>query len=138
VEIQKRHGLRSVVIWGPGEQELAGQVVSASSGAALGAPPTSVADLFALCDAASLMVSGDTGPLHIGAACGTPLVGIYGPTDPGRNGPWSPSDLTVSRFGECRCHHQRQCTNSRWCLDDVQVGEVAACVDRRLAGAQVR
>ena len=38
--------------------------------------------------AASLCVSGDTGPLHIAAAVGTPMVGIFGPTDPQRNGPW--------------------------------------------------
>ena len=43
------------------------------------------------------MVSGDTGPTHIAAAVGTPIVGIYGPTRPARNGPWSPDDVTVSR-----------------------------------------
>jgi heptosyltransferase-1 len=137
-EILTKHGLRSVVIWGPGERELADRVVSASSGAAMPAPPTSIADLFAICGAASLMISGDTGPLHIGAASGTPIVGIFGPTDPRRNGPWSAADVSVSRFGGCRCHHERRCTNSRWCLEDVTVAEVAGSVDRRLAGASVR
>lgn len=137
-DIQKQHGLRSIVIWGPGERELAEQVVTASGGAALISPPTSIADLFALCGAASLMVSGDTGPLHIGAASGTPLVGIFGPTDPRRNGPWSSADASVSRFTQCRCHHQRRCTNSRWCLDEVTVAEVAEAIGRRLAGAATR
>jgi heptosyltransferase-1 len=113
-------------------------VVARSGGSAIVAPPTSIADLFALCRAASLMISGDTGPLHIGAASGTPLVGLFGPTDPGRNGPWSPSDENVSRFADCRCHHQRRCTNSRWCLDDIRVEEVVEAVSRRLAGAPVR
>jgi heptosyltransferase-1 len=137
-EISRVHALRSLVTWGPGERELADAVVAASAGSAIVAPPTSVADLFALCGAASLMVSADTGPLHIGGACGTPLVGIFGPTDPRRNGPWSPSDRTVSRFAECRCHHQRRCTNSRWCVEDIQVAEVSEAVDRRMAGAPAR
>ena len=55
------------------------------------------------------MVSGDTGPMHIAAAVGTPIVGIYGPTRPARNGPLAPGDIAVSRDGVCQCHHQRQC-----------------------------
>ncbi len=46
-------------------------------------------DLVALSRDASLLLSGDTGPLHIAAAVGTPVVAIFGPTDPARNGPWS-------------------------------------------------
>lgn len=137
-EIQRAHGLRSIVIWGPGERDLADAVAAASAGAASVAPPTSIADLFALGGAASLLISGDTGPLHIGAACGTPLVGLFGPTDPARNGPWSPSDVTASRFAECRCHYLRRCTNSRWCLEDVGVREVVEAVSRRLAGVPAR
>jgi heptosyltransferase-1 len=71
-------GLPSVVVWGPGEEALARVVVDGSSGAARLAPPTTVADLLALARAASLMVSGDTGPLHIAAAAGTPIVAIFG------------------------------------------------------------
>ncbi len=137
-EIQRRHALPSIVIWGPGERDLAEGIVATSNGAASPAPPTSIADLFALSAAAALMVSGDTGPLHIAAASGTPIVGLFGPTDPLRNGPWSPQDVSVSRFNACGCHHQRRCTQSRWCLDDVRVEEVIAAVDRRLAGAAAR
>lgn len=138
LELLRRHGLPSIVIWGPGERELAERIVASSSGAASLAPPTSIADLFALSAVASLMVSGDTGPLHIAAASGTPIVGLFGPTDPRRNGPWSPRDVSITRFSVCGCHHQRRCTQPRWCLDDVQVDEVMAAVDRRLAGAPAR
>ena len=109
--------------------------MAASDGAAIEAPATSIADLFAINRAASLFVSGDTGPLHIGAAVGTPIVGIYGPTDPARNGPWDPRDVCVSRFATCACHHQRRCTRSIWCLEEISVDEVTAAVERRLAGA---
>ena len=51
--------------------------------------PTSLTQLIALLKRAKLFVGGDTGPLHLAAACGTPIVGIFGPTDPQRNGPFS-------------------------------------------------
>ena len=136
--LHQRFNLRSVVLWGPGERSLAQAVVSASEGAAIEAPTTSIADLFAISRAAALLVSGDTGPLHIGAAVGTPIVGIYGPTDPGRNGPWDPRDVCVSRFETCTCHHQRRCTRSTWCLEEIGVDEVTAAIERRLAAAGVR
>ena len=107
--LRQRHGLMSVVLWGPGERELADAVVAGSLGAAVLSPPTSIADIVALARSASVMVSGDTGPTHLGAAVGTPMVGIYGPTRPERNGPWRPEDVTVSRAGVCRCHHLRRC-----------------------------
>jgi lipopolysaccharide heptosyltransferase I len=131
--LRDRFGLRSIVLWGPGEDELGTAVVAASNGAALAAPPTSIADLVQLAREASLFVSGDTGPLHIAAAVGTPIVGIYGPTDPARNGPWSPADVTVSRFARCGCHHRRRCRAAAWCLDDIGVDEVTTAAERRLS-----
>ena len=75
-------GLPSIVLWGPGEQALAQAVVLCSNGAAKCAPPTEVTDLVALSRQAALIVSGDTGPLHIAAAVGTPIVALFGPTTP--------------------------------------------------------
>lgn len=125
-------GLPSVVLWGPGEEALAQSVVDASSGAARVAPPTGLGDLLELSRAAALMVSGDTGPLHIAAAAGTPGVAIFGPTDPARNGPWSAEDVTISRFGPCVCHYERRCHAAAWCLDGVTVAEVTAGIQQRL------
>lgn len=136
--LRRTFDLPSVVLWGPGEQPLAAAVVAASDGAAIEAPPTSIADLFAISRAAALLLSGDTGPLHVAAAVGTPIVGIYGPTDPARNGPWDPRDLCVSRFDACGCHHLRRCTRAAWCLEDISVEEVTSAVERRLAGAAAR
>jgi lipopolysaccharide heptosyltransferase I len=131
-------GLRSVVLWGPGEAPLAHAVAEASAGAALVAPPTRLADLLELSRAAALMVSGDTGPLHIAAAAGTPLLGIFGPTDPGRNGPFAEDDLVVSRYEGCGCSYQRRCKRIVWCLADVTVAEVTAAIQQRLARVAAR
>jgi ADP-heptose:LPS heptosyltransferase len=132
-EIRARHGLTSVVTWGPGEETIARDVVERSSGAALLSPQTTIADVVALARGAALYVSGDTGPAHIAAAVGTPIVGIYGPTRPTRNGPIAKADITVSRSEVCRCHHLRRCRLDTMCLDTIELGEVAAAVERRLS-----
>jgi len=135
-ELRARHALQSVVAWGPGEESLARDVVDQSAGAAMLSPQTTIADLVALARGASLYLSGDTGPAHIAAAVGTPIVGIYGPTRPSRNGPWSADDVTVSRADVCQCHHLRQCRLKTMCLEDIQVNEVLAAVERRLEGGR--
>jgi ADP-heptose:LPS heptosyltransferase len=136
--LKQRHGLASVVIWGPGERSLAEDVVARAGGGAVLSPQTSIADIVALARGATVMVSGDTGPTHIAAAVGTPLVGIYGPTRPERNGPWRSNDVTVSRADICRCHHLRRCRLDTMCLMDVQVDEVLTAVERRLAAEPTR
>ena len=128
----KRHGLRSLILWGPGESQLAQDVVLASDGTAAAGPETTMSDVVSLLKAAALMVSGDTGPLHIAAAVGVPVVGIFGPTDPNRNGPWDENDLTASRHRSCACHYQRRCRISSWCLLDITPREVLDLVDQRL------
>jgi len=134
--LRSRHGLRSIVTWGPGEESIGRDVVAASDGAAILSPRTSVADLVALCRGAALMISGDTGPTHIATALGTPIVGIYGPTRPSRNGPWSPADVVVTRDPICECLHLRRCRRATMCLMDVEAEEVLTAVERRLAAEQ--
>jgi len=82
-------GYLPVIAASTSENLLADQIVQASDGAAR----TVVCDipqLTALLQSSALCIAGDTGPLHLAAAVGTPVVGIYGPTDPARNGPWTP------------------------------------------------
>ena len=133
--LRDRLGLRSLVTWGPSERELAAAVVRASSGAAMSAPATSVSDLAALMRDAALVVSGDTGPLHIAAAMGTPVVGLYGPTWPERNGPWDPRDVVISRAAVCVCHHKRQCLRGAPCINEITLDEVVRASEQRLQGA---
>lgn len=130
--IHRDFGLRSVVLWGPGEQALAASVASASAGAAEIAPPTTIPDLIGIARHGRLMLSGDTGPLHIAGAVGTPIVALFGPTQPERNGPWSPHDITVSRVSQCSCLYERRCRRSTPCIDDIAIEEVVIAVHRRL------
>ena len=132
-EIRERIGVRSLVVWGPGEEGIASLVVGASRGAAALAPKTDVIDLFAIARHAKLMVSGDTGPLHIAAAVGTPVVALFGPTFTERNGPWDRADITISRAARCVCHYERKCRLPQPCIEDISVDEVVSAVEHRVA-----
>jgi len=132
-----RHGLAPVVLWGPGERELADEVVRTSEGAATTAPKTRLPDLVVLARGARFMISGDTGPVHIAAAVGVPVVALFGPTNPARNGPWRAEDISLGDYATCDCHYERSCRRDTagWCLGRIGVDEVIAAVDRRLASA---
>jgi lipopolysaccharide heptosyltransferase I len=128
----RRTRVRSLVTWGPAERALAESVAAASGGSATLAPSTSVSDLAVLMREAALAVSGDTGPLHIAAAMGTPVVGLYGPTWPERNGPWDPKDHVLSRADTCVCHHKRHCRRGAPCINEIDVEQVVAAAQRRM------
>ena len=125
-------GLRSVVTWGPGDEDLARAVVDGAGGAAELSPPTTIPELAGVVRSARLVVAGDTGPAHLAAALGTPVVGLYGPTDAARNGPWSPHDVAVSRFSRCQCRYRRRCRVATWCLGRLAVDDVTAAIAERL------
>ena len=131
--MRSRLGVRSLVLWGPGEEQLASLVVGASWGAAELSPGTGIVDLFAIASGAKLMISGDTGPLHIAAAVGTPIVALFGPTLAERNGPWASADITLSRAAQCVCHYERRCRLAERCIDDIGLDEVVSAVEARVA-----
>ncbi len=100
-----RRGLRVVVNAGPGEEQLANAIVLQTDGAAT-AHTCTLDQLIALTRRIRLAIAGDTGPLHLACALGKPVVGIYGPTDPSRNGPYGPR-FKVLRSPESRRDHTR-------------------------------
>jgi heptosyltransferase-1 len=97
-------GCRVLVNAGPGEEPLAEAIASASAATPL---VCSLAQLIALARRVSLVIAGDTGPLHLACALGRSVVGIYGPTDPSRNGPFG-TRFTVLRSPASRRDHTRR------------------------------
>ncbi len=91
---------------GPGEEALAEAVARATDGAATAVAPT-LAQLIALTRRVALAIGGDSGPLHLACALGRPVVGIYGPTDPTRNGPFG-TRARVLRSPISRRDHSRR------------------------------
>jgi len=101
-----KKGMRILLNAGPGEEPLAEAIRQQSGDVAL-ACHCSVAQLIALTRRVSLVIAGDTGPLHLACALGRPVVGIYGPTDPARNGPFG-TRARVLRSPASRRDHSRR------------------------------
>ncbi len=99
-------GIRCLVNVGPGESPLGAEVVSASQGAAE-IIECSLPQLIALTRGASLFIGGDTGPMHLASAMQVPVVGIFGPTDPRRNGPFNSPSINL-RHPESKRDHSRR------------------------------
>jgi heptosyltransferase-1 len=131
----KDRGLISIVTWGPGEERLASDVVEASGGAAVRAFPTDLLEYIELARRAQIVIAADTGPLHLAGAVGTAVVGIYGPTDPARNGPFHTDDVVVRRTPLCAPCHRRRCPLHEGVMKAIQPEEVVHAVETRLTGA---
>lgn len=104
-EFARRGGV-SLVSAGPGEETLAERVAEAANGHAT-VVRCSIAQLIALTRRVSLVIGGDTGPLHLACALERPVIGIYGPTEPKRNGPFG-TRFVVLRNPESRRDHARR------------------------------
>ncbi|MFL6466413.1 MAG: lipopolysaccharide heptosyltransferase I [Pyrinomonadaceae bacterium] len=130
--IWEKLGLASVIAIGPNDDELAAAVLAnGKSGKAFVAKP-SLKGLYELGKLSRLYVGGDTGPTHIAVAAGTPVVGIFGPTEWWRNGSVHPDDICVERDDiGCRVDcHRRTCSN--WICMDIAPETVFEAVERRL------
>jgi heptosyltransferase I len=124
-----RDGLFSVVNYGPGEEALAASVEAASDGAARKIS-CSVSELIALTRRARLFVGGDTGPMHLAAALKIPVVAIFGPTNPARNGPFGTRSM-VLRSASSITDHTRHSEPEQGLLE-ITAGEVVDAARRLL------
>ncbi|MBC7900987.1 MAG: lipopolysaccharide heptosyltransferase I [Saprospiraceae bacterium] len=130
--IWEEHGLVSLIATGPDEAELAGRILQNSRpGRAFAIQPT-LKGFFELSKLAKAYIGGDTGPTHLAIAAGTPVVGIFGPTEWWRNGSTNPDDICVERLDTgCRVDcHRRTCSN--WICMDIKAETVFSAVSRRL------
>lgn len=113
--VAKHFGDRTLAVWGPGEEERANAI-----GCRV-APRTNLRELAQVLSDAAVVVGVDTGPLHLADALRTPVVGLYGPTDPRRNGPYWQLQRCVSTFQTTRT------------MEDIRVNDVIAMVEKVLA-----
>ncbi len=141
IRLARERGARCLVTWGPGERDLALRVVEASEGCAeLGPETGSILELAALYEACDLVIGVDTGPLHLAAALGVPVVGLYGPKDPAIYAPWDArtggAAPVVRRPVYCSPCNRRTCSNII-CMPAIQVGDVVAAA-RASLGEELR
>lgn len=128
-------GFRVVVNVGPGEEPLADAIVQVTAGAAMPVK-CSLGQLIAITRLVTLCIAGDTGPLHLACALGRPVIGIYGPTDPSRNGPFG-CNFKVLRSPDSRRDHARRSETEAGLLT-IQPADVLRAVHELLAEENAR
>ena len=97
---------------------------------------TTLPQLVALAKRARLLVACDTGPMHVAAAQGTPVVALFGPADPRRTGPWGDNHRVVRQLPPCAPCNRKHCNQPRHaCMEDIQVEHVLEEVRASLEGA---
>lgn len=121
--LAERFGTRTVVCWGPGEEDLRDRTLAASAGPAVAIPLTTIREMAALMERLRMFLAGDTGSLHIACALGIPVVGVFGPTDPRSQGPYGVPFRLVSalRPGEKPKQFRNQHSSL---IERVQVAQV--------------
>jgi lipopolysaccharide heptosyltransferase I len=128
--LRERFGLETVVAGAAGDKALAAKI----GGIDL-TGRTSLRQLAALLEGADLVIANDSGPMHIAAALGRPLVAIFGPTNPVRTGPYHRLDTVVRMDIICSPCYSRYCSH-RSCLRWLGIVEVLAAAERQLRGAR--
>lgn len=113
-----------LILWGNEEEKALAEEVHEKSHVPI-SPDLSLKEVLALVKESSLLVSGDTFALQVACAFSRPVVGIFGPTNPARNGPFSPQDRVAFHKMECSYCYKRSCSSLE-CLKKITPKEVAA------------
>lgn len=138
-ELYRRTGLPVMWLWGPGEEQAARRTAMVAGEGNTAAFATSLPQLAALIRRAGLFIGGDSAPLHLAVACGTPIVAVFGPTSPHRLGPLDPEDRVVTSLQPCSFCHRRRCPlGTRACLETLPADDVVAAALERLSGSMAK
>ncbi|HXW17255.1 MAG TPA: glycosyltransferase family 9 protein [Candidatus Acidoferrales bacterium] len=127
--LAKNFGWRGIVTFGPGEEALAAEVVAAGGDRAPLPIAMSLPQLVSLLRRAKFFVGADTGPMHLAAALGAPVVALFGPTDPARNGPYSERSIVVRKALAGETTYRRGASYSAAMLR-IEVEDVVAAISR--------
>ncbi len=130
----KEFKVKIILLWGPGEENLIASIKSLMEEKPVIAPRTSLKELASLISRCTLFIGSDSAPLHIASALSIPSIGLYGPTDPKRNGPYGSGNAAIKkdlatlsclRKGCRRCKHQD-------CMELITVEEVINTVENKM------
>jgi heptosyltransferase-1 len=124
-------GVKSLINFGPNEEPLMRAVELASEGTANGVS-CSITELIALTRRARLFIGGDTGPMHLAAALGIPVVAIFGPTNPARNGPFGGRGIVLRNPASPTTHSRRAAPDPG--MLEISAEEVVAAARKLLRG----
>jgi heptosyltransferase-2 len=119
------HNARIVVLGGPGEQSIAEEIRAHLKTPSVNfAGKTSLGELMGLVGSLSILISNDSGPMHLAAALGVPTVAVFGPTDERETGPLGPKSRVVRQHVECSPCLLKECPIDHRCMERVTVDDV--------------
>jgi lipopolysaccharide heptosyltransferase II len=133
--LHDHYGAVIVVFWGPGERTLAENITAMIGPGAVVAPPTTLKQLGALFTHCDLVVSNDSGPMHIAAAVGAPTVGIFGPVNPRLQGPYGEKTAYVVKEGlSCLgCNLDKHCPIGNICMTELDAAAVFSTASKLIS-----
>jgi ADP-heptose:LPS heptosyltransferase len=125
--LHSAHGLDVVLLGGRDDQPAARETVRLSKSPLVNLTGmTSLREAMGIIQRAKLAVGPDTGLMHIAAAVGTPVISLFGATDPHRTGPFGFADLVLRGRAACVPCQQRHCPIGRICMQSISTAEIAA------------
>jgi len=125
-----RHGAPPLLLWGTEDERAQARTVSDAAGIPL-VPALGLVEVLALIQASRMVVSGDTFALQAACALRRPVVALFGPTTPGRNGPFDPADLVIHHELPCSHCYRRRCPD-KTCMERITPEEVFDQCTKRL------
>jgi len=128
--LESRFSGKILLTGSPGESALISGILKNAGSQRAFYFPSGVVQFIALARRAKLFLGGDTGPMHLAAAVGTPMVAIHGPTDPARNGPFNKADIVL--YNRAPVNHTRRDSNATY-IEGISVESVQAAIEERLA-----
>lgn len=118
--IYSRYKNKFLILWGPGDENDATLIYSALKNVSVLAPQTDVAEMAGLISLCNLVIANDSGPMHIAAAMKIPTIGIFGPTDPKKHGPYSSnSDYLIKEDLHCIICNKLVCPYNHECMKEL-------------------
>jgi lipopolysaccharide heptosyltransferase II len=122
-QLIRRYNVRIIVIGGKGDEQR-GEIVSQGNPEVLDlTSQTSVDDLYRICKMSQLVITNDSGPMHIAACADVPIIAIFGPTNPKRCGPRNGQNQIVTADVSCLKCYRKTCSNLI-CMDKLEVDQV--------------
>jgi lipopolysaccharide heptosyltransferase II len=128
----RTRGFAVVLVGARSEEPFAREVVEAGAEAVNLVGRTSLRDVIGILARATIAVGPDSGPMHISAAVGTPVVSLWGATSPARSAPYGSENLVVRGDVPCAPCYLRRCPIGRLCMEEIRLEMVLSRVDEAL------
>ncbi|MFO7525562.1 MAG: glycosyltransferase family 9 protein [Ignavibacteriaceae bacterium] len=131
--IYSKYRNKFLILWGPGDENDATQIYYTLKNISVLAPQTTVAEMAGLIAKCNFIIANDSGPMHIAAALKVPTLGIFGPTNPKKHGPYSSnSDYIIKDDLHCIICDKLECPYDHECMKELSADLLLSKVEKIL------